>query len=91
MSNELIILLKLLLAHFVADFLLQSKTMVEKKSFSSVYLYYHGAIVFLVSWLFSFEGLVSLVIGVFHTIIDGVKSHLDRLSNCGKKSITFCR
>lgn len=84
MSNELILLLKLLLAHFVADFLLQSKTMVEKKSFSSIYLYYHGVIVFLVSWLFSFALLTSLVIAAIHIVIDGIKSRFDYQSNLSK-------
>ena len=80
MNSELILLIKLLLAHLVADFLFQNKLMVQRKSFSSAPLYYHGVIVFFVSWLFSFELIISIVIAAVHIVIDGIKSLLDKKS-----------
>jgi hypothetical protein len=73
------ILIKLLIAHLVADFFLQWRGMLQSKQakkFASLYLYLHGLIHFLLTllvvWNLSFLYGV-LVIAVTHTVIDGLK------------------
>lgn len=73
------ILFKLLLAHFVCDFMLQWSTLLENKvknRFLSPYLYLHGFIHFAVSAILIFDlswFLPLLIISTTHTIIDGLK------------------
>ncbi len=75
----MIILIKLLLAHLVGDFLLQPKSWVEEKEqhkAKSLKLYMHiaihGLLVLIVLWDFN-HWLVALLLMVFHGIIDAVK------------------
>jgi hypothetical protein len=80
MMIESIWLTKLILAHFISDFLLQPKSWVEErtvKHFASPKLYLHIAVTALLA--FAITGfqhwLVALVILVTHLIIDGWKSY----------------
>ncbi len=77
---EAIWLTKLILAHFVTDFLLQPKSWVDertKKHFASPLLYLHGFVTAIVA--FAITGFtywqVGLVIFGTHIIIDGWKSY----------------
>ena len=75
--------LSLVLAHLVADFVLQTgktcKDKVEKK-WRSMYHYGHAVVVFGLSWLVTWDVFFlwgALVIGVTHLLIDLWKSHRD--------------
>jgi Protein of unknown function (DUF3307) len=77
---EPIWLTKLLLSHFITDFLLQPKSWVDervKKHFASPMLYAHGFVTAIMA--FAITGFaywqVALVILVTHIIIDGWKSY----------------
>ncbi len=62
-------------AHFIADFLLQPDSLVNKKS-NSFYLIIHAAIHALVSYLLLqnwTEWLVPLLVFIFHLVIDYIK------------------
>ncbi len=73
----------LLLAHMVADFVLQtSKSCKHKREFKwrSVYHYYHAGLVFVLSWLAAWDlgfWWCALVIGATHLMIDIWKSYRD--------------
>jgi hypothetical protein len=78
---ELLFIIKLLAAHFIADYLIQPKSWVKDKKTNreiSPFLYLHGFIVAILSYLFlgkwgSF--MVPLIIFVSHTAIDLWKSY----------------
>ena len=81
MKNELILfsaeqgnlLIRLLLAHIISDFVLQTDKMVESKKWFSGYMLLHIMIVFVSTFLLSGLLQVSLIIAVLHWIIDSVK------------------
>ncbi len=73
-------LIKLLLAHLLTDFVLQPGSWIasrNKKHFASDKLYLHGFITGLVAWiLIGWKyWLVSFIILITHTLIDGWKSY----------------
>lgn len=75
----MILLTKLLLAHFIGDFFLQPKHWVkekDKKKLKSLKLYFHVAIhivlLFLILWDLSLWPII-LIIGSLHLIIDALK------------------
>ena len=71
----------LVLAHFVADFVLQTNKICQEKAekrWRSMYHYGHAAVVFGLSWLAAFEWgfwWCALIIGVTHLGIDMWKSY----------------
>lgn len=73
-------LTKLLLSHFLTDFLLQKNNWIKDRSekhFASRYLYLHTFITAVVAWLFigwQYWGVALIIFGT-HTIIDGIKSY----------------
>lgn len=77
-SAEGVILIRLIIAHLLTDFIFQTKKWVDDKfanKTKSKYLYYHIAICFLTSWVaigsFSFTGFgLSLLIAGTHFLID---------------------
>jgi hypothetical protein len=76
------LLLRLLAAHFAADFIFQPNYWVKEKAekkISSKYLYYHTLIIFaltlLAAWNFSFLRAV-LLITISHYLLDTGKSYL---------------
>ena len=71
------------LAHLVGDYILQWNTLARWKSRSQKGILVHGFIVLLVTWLFSLPFNARwwpwvLIIGVSHTLIDGVHLALAR-------------
>lgn len=77
------ILVKLLLAHILTDFVLQPRKWVDGRNqyhFSSKYLYAHTICTALVAWLMmGFQHwLIVLIIFVTHTLIDGWKSYMPK-------------
>ncbi|NEW83197.1 MAG: DUF3307 domain-containing protein [Mariniphaga sp.] len=69
-------------AHLLADFTFQSEVWAKDKNthgFKSKNLRWHVLVVFVISWLLSFQYLfvlASLVIAVFHLLIDGFKKKI---------------
>ncbi len=78
---QLIILVKLVLSHLLADFFLQPKKWVDhklKKKFKSQFLYLHAFIAGIVAYLLIADWqayFVFLVIFISHLLIDGLKSY----------------
>lgn len=74
------LLLKLILSHLIADFLIQTKSQVNnrfKKTWRSGWLYIHGSIAGLLAYVFSGYYNVFWILPVFfisHVVIDGLKS-----------------
>lgn len=81
MKNELVLfsaeqgnlLIRLLLAHIISDFVLQTDKMVQSKKWFSRYMLLHIMIVFVSTFILSGLLQVSLIIAVLHWIIDSVK------------------
>lgn len=69
-SNYLVMLL---IAHLIADFLLQTKKMVNNKKWFSAAMTFHILIVFITTLIFSRNILLSLVISILHYVTDGIK------------------
>lgn len=80
MNEQIIWLVKLLLAHLLTDFILQPTKWIESRNnrhFASLHLYFHGIVTAVVAWVFLglHYWLIALVILVSHTLIDGWKSY----------------
>ncbi|RYJ44518.1 DUF3307 domain-containing protein [Flavobacterium beibuense] len=75
------LLIRLLMAHLLADFVFQSKKMVENKQWFSKYMLFHIGIVYITSAVLSGWWILSGLIAVLHYITDGVKI---TLKNKGK-------
>ncbi|MEO5995614.1 MAG: DUF3307 domain-containing protein [Chitinophagaceae bacterium] len=86
-SEEISLLVRLLIAHCVTDFLLQSEKSVKnkrKKLLRSPSLYKHIGLTFLVAWLFA--GRLNLwtmiaIIALTHLVIDAAKLWADKRTN----------
>ena len=83
----MIVLLKLLLTHFIGDFVLQPKSWVEKKErdkIKSPELYFHalvhGALTMLLLWDIHYWPL-ALILTVVHGVIDILKSYAQNKNN----------
>lgn len=83
----MIILIKLLLAHFIGDFLLQPTSWVkdkEENKVKSIYLYthvlIHGLLIILVLWNVKYWHL-ALLLMVAHGIIDTIKLYAQKEEN----------
>ncbi len=68
-----------LIAHLLSDFILQPQSWCDKKDSKvfTLYLWYHGAIVFITSYVLSFDfGFLkaAILLTLIHYIIDIVKS-----------------
>lgn len=80
--------IKLLLAHIIGDFFLQSDNFCKRKlknGVKSLELYLHSLIIFVLSWiaLFNWNGwCVALIIGASHLIIDTIKCLMKRNNLC---------
>lgn len=88
----MIFLLKLILAHFITDFLLQPKSWVEEKEIKKaispklyIHVVVHGALVLLLLWNLDYWLLTLLLMGS-HGVIDTVKLYAQKENN---KSLWF--
>jgi len=86
----MIIFIKLLLAHFIGDFVLQPKSWVNDKEVNkakSKYLYIHivihGLILMLLLWDFNYW-LIALLLMILHGVIDTIKLYAQNDSNKSK-------
>lgn len=71
-------LIRLLLAHLLSDFLFQTKKMVENKKWFSKEMFSHILIVFIITFIFSQNLYISLVISILHYFIDGLKIEFNK-------------
>lgn len=82
------LMLNLLLAHFVGDFVFQSDVLSRDKkanNFTSWFLYVHTFVIAILSWAaIGYLDLwpLALVIGATHLLIDGIKSCVKKDSLC---------
>lgn len=67
------LLIRLLIAHLLADFVFQTKKMVENKQWFSKYMLLHIVIVYITTAVFSGWWLLSGLIAIVHYITDGIK------------------
>ncbi len=72
------LLVRLLLAHILADFVLQTDAMVKNKAWRSRHMLMHIFLVFSTTWVFSGLWLVSLMIAILHWVIDSIKVILQK-------------
>ncbi|MCK4339983.1 MAG: DUF3307 domain-containing protein [Candidatus Cloacimonetes bacterium] len=84
------ILLNLLLAHFIADFLLQNKHFVETKKYSGLPLLLHSFIVGIVSFIFVRMLTITVSILVSHFIIDFAKNRITKYIGKSSTKSPFC-
>jgi hypothetical protein len=77
-DEQLLWLVRLLLAHLAADFLLQTRRMVENKGWFTRWMGAHIGIVVLTALIFSSSWKASLLIGFIHWITDGLKTESSR-------------
>ncbi|MFM9986256.1 MAG: DUF3307 domain-containing protein [Flavobacteriales bacterium] len=75
------LLIRILLAHFAADFLFQTDRMVQNKSWVSKHMLLHIGIVFVLTALLSWSMWLALTITVVHWLIDGLKVSLKKIKN----------
>lgn len=79
-QNAFLLLLRLIVAHFIADFLFQMDSWVEqrfKKKWTSGWLYVHGALAGFLAYIFAGVWNViwlPLIIFISHVMLDGLKS-----------------
>ena len=86
----MILLIKLILAHFVGDFLLQPTSWVKNKEFrkaKSIYLYVHilihGLLIIFVFWNINYW-LTALLLMLAHGVIDTIKLYAQKESDKSK-------
>ena len=79
------------IAHLLADFIFQTESGAkdkDKKGFKSKYLKWHILIVFITTWVLSFQVSFvygALIISIIHYLLDGLKK--DILNNIWLKKI----
>ena len=80
----MMILLKLILAHFIGDFLLQPKSWIEDKELNKIkspklyiHILLHGLLVFLVLWNIQYWSL-ALALMLVHGVIDIIKLYAQK-------------
>lgn len=86
MRNEIImftteqgnLLIRLLLAHFISDFVLQNKYLIENKRWFSKQMLLHITIVFVSTFLLSKSFFISASITVLHWLIDSFKIQIQQ-------------
>lgn len=69
-------LIRLLIAHCIADFLLQTKKMVANKKWFSKAMALHIAIVAIMTFILTQNFVITLIVSVIHYVIDGLKIEL---------------
>jgi len=77
-NQEVIILFRLIIAHLLSDFILQTDKMVKNKKWFSREMFTHIGIVYLTTALFSFLWWQSILIALVHYLMDGTKISLKK-------------
>lgn len=72
------ILVRLLIAHIISDFVFQTSAMVKNKGWLSLPMFAHIGIVFLATGILSGYWVASLIIAIIHYGIDGSKMTLQK-------------
>lgn len=72
------LLIRILIAHLISDFVLQSNKMVENKNWFSKHMLLHVVIVFISTLVLSQKLVLSLAITAIHYPIDGFKKVLEK-------------
>jgi hypothetical protein len=72
------VLIRLILAHLLSDFLFQTKTMVANKKWLSKYMLGHITLVFAFTALLGWNLSIAAIIAVFHWLIDGLKQEAQK-------------
>jgi hypothetical protein len=67
---------RVLLAHILSDFVLQTDKMVSNKKWTSSYMFYHIAIVFVSTFIFTASLKTTIAVTILHWLIDGLKIKL---------------
>lgn len=70
-------LIRLLIAHFLADFAFQTKKMVLHKKWFSLQMLYHIALVFVTTFIFTFSWKIALLVSVLHWLLDALKKQFE--------------
>lgn len=86
-SEEGNFLIRLLLAHFLADFAFQTKKMVDYKRWFSIQMMMHIAVVFALTLIFTFSWKIAIIISVLHWLLDALKKQFENRS--WNKALTF--
>ena len=73
-------LIRILIAHILSDFALQTDKMVSNKKWFSKFMLYHIAIVFSSTLLLSASFKISIIITLLHWLVDGLKIELSAKS-----------
>lgn len=77
-QEQYLLLLYFLLAHLVADFMLQTQKMVANKRWFSGQMALHIGIVFITALLFTGKPLWAAIAAAIHYLIDGMKTHAEK-------------
>lgn len=70
------LLIRLIIAHLLSDFALQSNAMVQNKKVFSPYMALHIGILGILTWLLCGEWTLALTLGCIHWLIDSMKLNL---------------
>lgn len=89
LNQELIILIKFILAHLLSDFVFQTSRMVSNKNWFSKQMMYHILIVFGTTALLTFSFWQALMIAALHYLIDGTKISLGKKIKKEQEVILF--
>lgn len=81
------LLIRLIIAHLIADFILQNKTMVTNKSWLSKYMGFHIFIVMLSTFLFTFSWRITFIIALTHWLVDSGKVHIEKKFTISKMNL----
>ncbi len=77
-STEGNLLIRLIIAHLLADFIFQTKKMVENKEWFSKAMMQHIGIVFILTIAFTANWKIALLLTLLHYVTDGIKISLKK-------------
>lgn len=72
------LLIRMCLAHLLADFVLQTKAMVDNKNWTGKHMFIHIGVVAATTFILTFSWPLTLIISIFHWLIDGIKCSLKK-------------
>jgi len=72
-TEQGVVLIQLIIAHIVGDFMLQTNVMAHEKKWNNLHMATHILIISIITLLFTRAWLLSLVVSVLHYAIDSIK------------------